>query len=57
MMNENDRKKLEQMLAKQELEYKGLGKELGLNLGDEEDDDPELAHLNEMLAKQGKISE
>lgn len=57
MMNENDRKKLEQMLAKQELEYKGLGKELGLNLGDEEDDDPELAHLNKMLAKQGKISE
>lgn len=55
MMNENDRKKFEQMLAKQELEYKDLGKELNLNLNDEEDDDPEVAHLNKMLAKQSKF--
>jgi hypothetical protein len=46
MLSEDQRKKMDEMLAKQAAEFKGLAKEL--KLGDDnsdEDDDPDMAEL------------
>ena len=51
-MDPASRKKMEEMLRQQELEFKGLAKEL--NLGDDDDEDPEMKELNKALLKQGR---
>ncbi len=53
-MNEEQRKKMDAMLAQQEKEMRALAKEHGLD-GSDDDDDPDVRELKKQMKKNGKI--
>lgn len=54
MLSAEQKKKMDDMLAKQALEFKGLEKQLKMGDGDDDETDPDIRELNKALARRGK---